>query len=583
MILMSDSFHIKYWMLFIFLVSILIFTRHLSMHGLEYRDDEIFYYKSSQEMLSQHNYLSPTYFGGDRFQKPILFYWLIMGAFKLFGVSWFSARIVSSIFGALTVALTWLLAKRMFDAQIAWLSAVILVAVPLFFRHAKNAVPDMALNFFIVLALVSAYLFVHDPKKQTYSYVFFISCGLGFMVKGIAALVIPIVTVFIYCLMDKKMEDFKKMNFGYGLTLILFITVPWFLYMIKVHGKEYWNYMLIQETHNRVIGVGRDTSLMEILKTFIEHSTFYPKIIMGYFAPWSIFFYLGMMLMMIRVFQKVPESSGLIFLLVWVGVVYLIFSSMKFLINHYMLVMTTPFALTASYFFLSHLEDKSLLINCLGFFRKWFLIFIFCIVFIGFTFLVVFLAKESFLWLLVLAIIFIGLLYVLITARNELIRPLILGLCIIFIFSQSNLLFKAGVISHATLQKMAETVVQDKSSYVVGIGSHDIHEKEFQVYFDKPVVKAATSLEQETHDLLRNLFKSSDHVYCLFIRKDFDDFVNSVNFQNQLEIIQKELIMRRRMKLDFGFVQALIHLNRDKIDQYLKEEIILVRKVNHVN
>ena len=32
-------------------------------------------------MLKTGNYLSPTYFGEDRFQKPILFYWLILAAY----------------------------------------------------------------------------------------------------------------------------------------------------------------------------------------------------------------------------------------------------------------------------------------------------------------------------------------------------------------------------------------------------------------------------------------------------------------------------------------------------------------------
>src|SRR5437867_3258135 len=131
--------------LFWLVLGLFIFGQNLSLHGIEYRDDEIFYYNSTQEMLKTGNYLSPTYFGEDRFQKPILFYWLILVAYKLSGVSWFSARIVSVFFAALTVGLTWLMARRFFNDKIATLSALILMTVPLFFRHSKNAVPDMTL------------------------------------------------------------------------------------------------------------------------------------------------------------------------------------------------------------------------------------------------------------------------------------------------------------------------------------------------------------------------------------------------------------------------------------------------------
>ena len=77
----------------------IVYTRALSWHGLEYRDDEIFYYRSTQEMLSSGNYLSATYFHENRFQKPILYYWMILLFYKLFGVGWASALMVAVVLG----------------------------------------------------------------------------------------------------------------------------------------------------------------------------------------------------------------------------------------------------------------------------------------------------------------------------------------------------------------------------------------------------------------------------------------------------------------------------------------------------
>jgi len=171
--------------LLLLFLSIFIYTRSLSMHGLEYRDDEIFYYKSTQEMIHSGNVLSPTYFGEDRFQKPIFFYWLIILSYKIFGINWFGARFVSVLFAGLSVCLTWLISKNLFNRRVATLSAVILMTIPLFFRHAKNAVPDMALNFFIGAALFYAVRFIQisfeaydgglqKKSKQTrYSILFF--------------------------------------------------------------------------------------------------------------------------------------------------------------------------------------------------------------------------------------------------------------------------------------------------------------------------------------------------------------------------------------------------------------------------
>ena len=83
-----------------FVFSLFVFTRGLDIHGLEYRDDEIFYFKSTQEMLNTQSIFSPTYFGENRFQKPILFYWMILTSYKIFGVNWFGARFIAALFAS---------------------------------------------------------------------------------------------------------------------------------------------------------------------------------------------------------------------------------------------------------------------------------------------------------------------------------------------------------------------------------------------------------------------------------------------------------------------------------------------------
>src|SRR3989338_835144 len=163
---MDNTRQLSVYLLVIFIAGLFLFTRHLSHHGLEFRDDEIFYVKSTQEMVKTGNYLSPKYFGSDRFQKPILHYWLIILSYKIFGINWFAARFVGVIFGALTLCVSWLIAKELFDRRTATLSVVILSTVPLFLRHAKNATPDMPLNFFIVLAIYFGIMFLRHLKDK---------------------------------------------------------------------------------------------------------------------------------------------------------------------------------------------------------------------------------------------------------------------------------------------------------------------------------------------------------------------------------------------------------------------------------
>ncbi|MBZ0165282.1 MAG: glycosyltransferase family 39 protein, partial [Candidatus Omnitrophica bacterium] len=215
----------------IFLCGCLLYSNGLNVHGFEFRDDEVFYKKSTQEMVASSDVLSPKYFGDDRFQKPILYYWFILAAYKIFGVSWFAARITSTLFAAGALVLTWLIARTLFNKPVGYLSVLILMTMPLFFRHAKNAVPDMALNFFVVLAMYFFVRFLNEQHARKYAIGFFLACATGFMVKGFAALLFPYLTVLLYAVWKKEWSVVRDMRFLSGTFIFLAVVLPWFLYM----------------------------------------------------------------------------------------------------------------------------------------------------------------------------------------------------------------------------------------------------------------------------------------------------------------------------------------------------------------
>ena len=73
-------------------------------------------------------------------------------------------------------------------------------------------------------------------------------------------------------------------------------------------------------------------------------------------------------------------------------------------------------------------------------------------------------------------------------SKSLMAAPLCLALLIMFVFAQSSILQKAGITTHATLQKFAQTInrqlAKQQDDVIIAVGSNDIHEKEFQVYFE---------------------------------------------------------------------------------------------------
>ncbi len=564
--------------IFLFVLSLLVFTHGLSIHGIESRDDEILYFQSTQEMLTQHDFLSPTYFGEDRFQKPILYYWLILLSYKILGVNWFAARFVAVLFAGLTVLLTWIMAKKFFDSKTATLSALILMTIPLFFRHAKDAVPDMPLTFFIVLAMFAAIKFFEDPACIKYQRLFFVACGLGFMIKGFAALVIPWATVMTYAFWTKQTNTFKKIRFWEGLGILAIIILPWFLYMIKIHGNDYLHYMFVEETKNRLVDLGANHFFYTKGKEFFVNSLFYLKVILSYFSPWSIFFLAAVPFVILKKKYSGKEAWGLQWLLSWMGVVFLFFASLHVVMNHYLMALTVPFAILLSRAFLAPLpeNDRGQVVT---FFRKYGIVFILGLGFFAFAFMVIFMVGASAGWLIFFLLIYIFSVVIIQRSSQAITAPFILSIFLILFCFQTDLLNKTRMVPQRTLENFARTIHQDMhgKKALIGVGSHDLHEQEFQVYFGQPLVKIATSEELETQLRLREFFRTPEKAYCLLLEKDFENHLKYF-YPGGLKILREDDMARKRIALDDQFFMALLKLDQKKVYEYLMERVVLVKK-----
>ena len=88
--------------------------------------DEPRYAGTALEMLKNNDWIIPKFNFENRFDKPILFYWLIAISYKLFGISDFISRLPSAVCATLCIFFTWYTVKIVFGRKTAFLSAVIL-------------------------------------------------------------------------------------------------------------------------------------------------------------------------------------------------------------------------------------------------------------------------------------------------------------------------------------------------------------------------------------------------------------------------------------------------------------------------
>jgi 4-amino-4-deoxy-L-arabinose transferase-like glycosyltransferase len=261
------------WMIFCFLV-----LSYKLGEVPPYHADENFYVESSLSMLESGDYITPVYHEKKRFAKPILYYWMVVSSYEIFGISLASARLPSVLFGVLSIGLVFLLGCRFFGSRVGLFSAFILPSIYLHFQISRWSTTDMALSFFVLIALYFfVLLFQTNFQKNIYAYLFYLSLGLGFMVKGPPAILIPGLTALGFLIATKRKSWFVDLRVGKGLIILLIIIVPWFAAMLGVHGEEFKNHIVGNEIKNRLV---HDTPF----------SFYYVGVLFRYQLPWSLFF-----------------------------------------------------------------------------------------------------------------------------------------------------------------------------------------------------------------------------------------------------------------------------------------------------
>ena len=164
-------------------------------------DDETYFAEVAREMHQSGDWIVPR-FNRELFShKPPVMFWLMAGAFRLWGVNEFAARLPAAVFGLATVLLVARLGARLFSERAGFWSGVILATSLNFVVIARAAACDAELVFFCTLAV---FLYVRacqprdrltaaewqDPTLRDWCGIY-AAMGLAVLTKGPIGLLLP--------------------------------------------------------------------------------------------------------------------------------------------------------------------------------------------------------------------------------------------------------------------------------------------------------------------------------------------------------------------------------------------------------
>lgn len=322
----------------IFLLLLSVFVMFYNLGSVPLLDpDEPVYAETPKEMLASGDMLSPKIYGYYWFDKPPMYYWMVAGSYKIFGINDFAARFPSAMLGVAFIFAIYYFANKFFNEKVALYSSLILLTSVEFFYLSKAAVTDITLTLFLSIAL-----FLFMRKKYYWFYIF---AGLATLTKGPIGIVFPAFIIFIYLLITRNFNELKNMKIPVGVILFSIVALPWYIYMYLTHGN------IFIETFLGFHNITRFTSP--------EHPSgvlwyyYIPVLLIGFF-PWST-------VMVQAVYKSITQYKDkfneLLFLNIWVFFILIFFSISQTKLVSYILPLFPPLAIITGWF-LDQIQQK---------------------------------------------------------------------------------------------------------------------------------------------------------------------------------------------------------------------------------
>jgi 4-amino-4-deoxy-L-arabinose transferase-like glycosyltransferase len=250
--------------------------------------DEPRYAQVAREMFLSGDLITPTLGGYTWFEKPALLYWLIAGAFKVFGVSEWSARLGPAVCGLLTIAAVWLVGRQLDKTDprgFAFWSLLVMATCLGLIVFSRAASFDVVITMTTTCSL--AFFLLHElaitkSSKRLLLIGFYSFIGLSLLAKGLVGIVIPFGVVGVYYVLRRRWpQRFVWLSLIWGVPLALGVSAIWYGPVIAKHGWSFVDEFFVQHHFARYVS------------NKYHHPQpvyFYPAIILMLTVPWTVYF-----------------------------------------------------------------------------------------------------------------------------------------------------------------------------------------------------------------------------------------------------------------------------------------------------
>jgi 4-amino-4-deoxy-L-arabinose transferase-like glycosyltransferase len=202
----------------------------------------------ARNMLASGDWVTARLDGIPYLEKPPLIYWMIAAAYRVFGVHDWAARLPLALAVVLLCCVTYRFARWAFDEEAGLYAGIVLSTSVGLFLFTRILIPDAILTLTITAA-IWAWLRLLEPEGERplcWSFILGISFGSGLLLKGLIAIVFPVMAGLAYMVLTRQLFSvgaWRRLNVGLTLAASLAIAAPWHLLAIW-HNPPYFAFSL---------------------------------------------------------------------------------------------------------------------------------------------------------------------------------------------------------------------------------------------------------------------------------------------------------------------------------------------------
>lgn len=210
--------------------------------------DEPRYAQVAREMLERHDWITPVLGGRPWLEKPPLYYWQTILAYRIFGVSDWAARLPSAMDATLLVLAIYFFLRR-FRSGFELDGALIAASCAGILGYARAASMDMPLTATFAISLLSWWAW-RETESKIYLATFYCFMALGMLAKGPVAPFLACVIIIIYSATAREFYLIRKTLWLPGILLFCAVSLPWY-FAVQNRNPQFFREFIVEQNLGR--------------------------------------------------------------------------------------------------------------------------------------------------------------------------------------------------------------------------------------------------------------------------------------------------------------------------------------------